>query len=187
MHTLLRLRPVFDYYVFELVVEEFFGGALPCGVDFDEVGENAFGAELAGAAVLDCGQQFSGRLVGVGVVRENVFERLSLGAQARAFGAQLVELLAQIGGFAAAAGETFLGLAAIGGDGLKLPLARGDAFREAAASPGRGAFDFGGGEPSSSFLTAGALALDAGQIGIGLRVLIADGGRFAEKAEDDGA
>ena len=99
---LLGLRPVLYNDIFEFVVKEFFGGSLPGGVDFDEIGQHSFRAELAGASVFERGQQFLRGFCRVAVMREDVLDRFAFGAQPGAIGAQLIDLLAKLGlGFAA--------------------------------------------------------------------------------------
>ena len=185
VHALFGLVPFLYHHVFQLFGEELFDGALPFGIDFDEIGEDTFGTELAGAAVLHRGEQLLGRFGGVAVMREDVFERFAFGAEAGAVGAQLVDAQADFLGFPALVGEAFFGLFPIRNDGLDFLLALGDLLRELtfefaeAGDLGRGNF--------LVLLHAGAFALDAGEVRFGLGELILDGGGFAEQAQNHGA
>ena len=49
--------PVVDDDVFQFFMQEFFGGLLVGGVDFDKVGEHADGLEILSFAALDGGEQ----------------------------------------------------------------------------------------------------------------------------------
>ena len=69
-------------------MQEFFGGSFPGGIDLDEIGKHA--------TIFERGQQLLGGFGGVGVVREDIFERLALGTETGAFSAKAVDLSSQL-------------------------------------------------------------------------------------------
>ena len=165
-------------------MQELFRRALPGRIHFDEIGQHAFGTELAGAPVLERGEQFLRRFRRVAVMRQDVFDRFAFGAQTGTLGAQLVDLLTKLGRGLASAREAFLGLAAVRRDALEFELALGDSLGKLLLDACE-ALDFSRGD-FFFLLHARPFALDSGEISVGLRDLVPDGRRFAEQAQNHG-
>ncbi len=183
IHAPLGLRPVLHHHVFQLVVQELFRRSLPCRIHFDEIGQHAFRAELAGAPVFERGEQLLRRFGRVGVMRQDVLDRFAFGAQTRTLGAQLIDLLTKLGcGFAACSARPS-SVWRRSTVTLWSSSCRSAMLSESCCFDARKALDLGG-RDLFFLLHARTLALDPGEVRIGLRDLIADGRSFAQQAQD---
>ncbi len=120
------LIPVFDHHIFKFVVQKFLCGTFAGGVDVDEIGEDTEGLEAACLFAFDSAEKAFDGLGGVGVVRDDVFERFLLGTEAGGFAPQIIDGAPHLLGESALGGKGGLGLAALNGDGLEFELAIGD-------------------------------------------------------------
>ncbi len=80
-----------DDDVVELVAKELVDDALVLAVDFEEVGERAYGSHAVGVLLVGVGlEDVANRVGGVAVLADEGFERVAATVEGRDFAAQLV-------------------------------------------------------------------------------------------------
>ncbi len=178
----LGVLPGIDHDVFQLFVEELFGGLFELRIDLDVIGQHAQRVDARGLAFFDGGEEALHGFRCIGAVRQHLLERFFARPNARDLGLERVDFTAQFGGGAAPLDQIFFGAAALAGYGFELQLALGERFGKLHAR-GFNACDLRRGD---LLFTGGArgFPVDAGEIFVDLRQLILERGRLAKEAQN---
>ena len=80
----LGFIPILHHHVFQLFMEELFGGFFERGLHFNEIRQHARRAELFSLALFDGGEEALHAFGGIGAMRKNFFERILAGFEREA-------------------------------------------------------------------------------------------------------
>ena len=93
----LGLIPIVDDDIFQLFVQEIFGGFFVGRIDLDEIRQHASRNKSFRFAPFDRGKQTLDTFSCIRAMRKDFFERILAGFEARGFGSQMIEIVPRFG------------------------------------------------------------------------------------------